>query len=198
MRNFIIAMCILPGAFLMASCNSDKTNGQEATEAVATTGEPVIGGDSVLTNEHKELFDHIARHNLFSVTLGRIAAQRGASEDVKQYGQQQVDWYTSKQQELNEMARTYQVKIEQDVYKDYQDDVDEVTNAKQENFDEEYWENVIDAQKELLDKYEGVIDEADEAEHASAFSIWARSSMKELRAQMEQAMTFDKRRRDRI
>ena len=198
MRNFIIAVCLLPGTFLMASCNSDNTNNQEATEAVATPGEPVIGGDSVLTDEHKKLFDDIARHNLFSVTLGRIAAERGVSEDVRQYGQQQVDWYKTKQQELNEMARTYQVTIEQNVYKDYQDDVDDVTNAKQENFDEEYWENIIDAQKELLDRYDDVIKDVDEAEHASAFSIWARRSMKELRAQMEQAMALDKQRRDRI
>lgn len=198
MRNFIIAACLLPGTFLMVSCNSDNTNNKEATEAVATPGEPVIGGDSVLTDEHRELFDNIARHNLFSITLGRIAAERGVSEDVRQYGQQQAEWYKTKQQELNEMAQTYQATIEQDVYKDYQDDVDEVTNAKRENFDEEYWENVIDAQRELLDKYEDVINEVEEAEHASAFTIWARSSMKELRAQMEQAMTFDKRRRDRI
>lgn len=198
MKKLILPICLLSGTLLVASCNSENSNENtgQAQEAVATTGEPVIGGDSILNDDQKNLFEHIARHNMLQMELGRLAAQRGTSDDVKQYGQQMVDFHTTKQQELQEMAQAYQVTMEQGLDEDYRDDVDEVQKAKPENFDEEYWENVTDSQKALLDEYDSALKDAMESD-ASAFVIWARKSMKELRAQMEQAITFDKRRRDR-
>lgn len=196
MRKFIVTACLFAGTFMVASCGSDNTNEDQATEAVATPGEPAIGGDSVLNDNQRELFNDIARHTLLQIELGKLASKRGVSTDVKDYAQRMVDLYTKKHQEFQEMAQTYQITLEEGIYEDYRDDVDDVTNAKQEEFDEQYWENVIDAQKDLLGEYDDVLKDKEETD-ASAFTLWARNSMKELRAHMEQAMTFDKRLRDR-
>lgn len=176
--------------FLVASCNTENNQTEETTASTETTGTPVIGGDSTLTDDQRQLFEQVARHNLFQIELGKLAAERGVTDDVKQYGQQMVDFHTSKQQELQEMSQMYAITLEPTLNEDYRDDLEEVTKAEQGKFDEEYWENVTDAQEDLLEEYDDVVSKISE-EDASAFPLWARPAMKELRAQMEQAMAFE-------
>lgn len=188
MRNILIATYCLSGILLLAACGSENNQTEETTATnTETTGTPVVGGDSTLTDEQRNLFEQIARHNQFQIELGRLAAERGVSDDVKQYGQRMVDLQTTKQQEIQEMAQTFGITLEQGINEDLRDDIDEVTKAEQGKFDETYWENVTDAQEDLLGEYDNVLKSVDETD-AGPFYIWARPSMKELRAQMEQAM----------
>ena len=190
MRHLLLSMLCFTGICLTTSCGSDNNQTQENTETTASTdtiGTAVIGGDSTLTDDQRSLFEHIARHTSLQVELGKLAAQKGTSDAVKQYGTQMQEMYTTRQKELQEMAQSYNLTLNQEIDENYRDDVEAVTSAEKDKFDEKYWDTIIDAQQDLLKEYDDVLKEVDKSE-PTAFYVWAQTSMKELRAQMEQAM----------
>ena len=187
MKKTIIAAACLAGVLGFASCDSG-TGEQQATEA---TGTPTAAeADSTLTEDEQELLAFAARNNMLQIELGKIAAQKASTDELKQYGQQLVDWHTANQQDLQELAQEYGVALPQQMETEQLEYIEEIRDAKAEEFDAEYWESVAKAQREAIDEYDDNLKDLDEAD-VSAFSLWMRNAQKELQAQMEQAKAFE-------
>ena len=187
MKKMTIAAACLVGMLSFASCNSGSSD-QQNTE---TTGTPVVAEtDSTLSEDKQELLAFAARNNMLQIEMGKIAAQQGTTDNIKQYGQQLTDWYTTKQQELQDLAQQYNVTLPQQMEEDQTQYLEEVRNTKGENFNEKYWDSMADAQQEAIDKYDGALNDVENAA-GNAFSLWARNTQKELQAQMEQAKSAE-------
>ena len=111
-----------------------------------------------------------------------------STDGVKQYGQKLVNFYTNKQEELQEVAQHYGATLPQQMEEDQLEKVDEVRKAKGKEFDEKYLDTVADAQKKVVGEFDDNLRDVEDT-NASAFSIWAREAKKEIRAQMDQAMS---------
>ncbi|MFD1188751.1 DUF4142 domain-containing protein [Pontibacter rugosus] len=186
MKKLMMIGCCLAGTLAFTSCGSGEGN----TEATNQTGTPTVAGvDSTITDENKELLAFAARNNMLQIELGRMATTKGNSENARTYGQQLTDWYTTKQQELQELAQQYGVNVPQQLESDQQEHLEEARNADANEFDKEYWESVTKAQQDAIDQFESNLNDVEEAD-ATAFTLWARNTSKELRAQMEQAKAY--------
>ncbi|WP_179223029.1 DUF4142 domain-containing protein [Pontibacter ummariensis] len=171
-----------------ASCNSGTEEQQEDIDAIDTA--TVAGLDETLPAEKQELLVFAARNNMLQIELGEIAVERGVTENVRVFGQQLIDWYTSKQVELQELAAQYDVALPQELEQAQLQHIEEIRGIEESEFDDEYWDSVIAAQKDAIDEYEDSLNDVDEA-NASAFSLWARNTLKELHAQLIQAEAFE-------
>ena len=187
MKKTIIAAACFAGVLGFASCDSG-TGERQATEATGTPTAAEV--DSTLTEDEQELLAFAARNNMLQIELGKIAAQKASTDELKQYGQQLVDWHTTNQQELQELAQEYGVALPQQMETEQLEYIEEIRDAKAEEFDAEYWESVAKAQREAIDEYDDNLKDLDEAD-VSAFSLWMRNAQKELQAQMEQAKAFE-------
>lgn len=185
MKGTLKAIGCMALVLLLASCDSGTEN--ETTDAtdIAT----VAGVDTDITEENKELLAYAARNNMLQIELGRLAIAQGTSDNVKAFGQDLVDWYTTKQQELQELAQQYNVTLPQQLENEQTEHLEEIRGAEAGEFDEEYWESVVNAQKEAIDQYDDELNEVTEAD-ATAFTLWARNTVKELRAQLTQAEAY--------
>ncbi|WP_162055611.1 DUF4142 domain-containing protein [Pontibacter pamirensis] len=186
MKKMIIAVAFLGGAFTFASCDSG-TNEQQDTTA---TGTPVVAPDTAITEEKQDLMVYAARNNMLQMELGRLATEHGNTEGVRVYGQRLVDWYSDKQAELRELAQRYNVTLPLELNEDQAEHVEELRNTAVTEFDAKYWEELADAQQKAIDEFEDALNDVEEA-NATSFSLWARNTMKELQAQMEQAKSQD-------
>lgn len=184
MKKITMAAAFLAGMISFASCNS----GADEQQNTAATGTPVVAPDSTITEKNQELLAFAARHNMMQIELGQLASQQGSTDIVKQYGQKLVDFYTNKQEELQEVAQHYGATLPQQMEEDQLEKVDEVRKAKGKEFDEKYLDTVADAQKKAVGEFDDNLRDVEDT-NASAFSIWARDAQKEIRAQMEQAMS---------
>ncbi|MBB6610882.1 DUF4142 domain-containing protein [Pontibacter sp. Tf4] len=202
MKRILIAAFTV-SAFTWASCSSDNnTNQQETadTEAATTTDEQsatVAGTDSTLTEDQEQLMQTIAQHSLLQVELGKLAAAKGTTDDVKQYGQEMVQAYTTQLNELQKVAQTYHKDLNVTLGDDYRKYAEDLGKKQGVDFDKEYWKNITDAQKKALDDYDDHLKKITEAD-ATAFGTWARTSGKELRARYEQALAQEQQLDNRL
>ncbi|GHA75980.1 DUF4142 domain-containing protein [Pontibacter akesuensis] len=186
MRRITIALWCFSGAIAFSSCGSGEGNTEAGTENGTAT---VAGTDSTITDQNKELLAFAAQNAMLQVQLGQMAAKQGATDNVKAYGQQLVDWYNTKQKEVQDLSQQYGVTLPQQLESEQTEYLEEIRTAEANKFDEKYWESVIDAQKDAIEKFEDNLNDV-EAADATAFTLWARNSEKELRAQMEQALAY--------
>lgn len=180
------------GTVAFAACDSgthtqehDKTTAAEADTASTATA----ATDAALSNEKREFMGYAYNTSNLQVEMGKLAEERGRSEQVKQFGKRMVDLHGKKQKELREMSQQYGVTLPQTMTSDQTVRVQELRDTKPENFDKVYWDNVIDVHKEALDEFERSVKDIAPTD-TTAFSLWALNTTKEIRAQMEEAMRF--------
>lgn len=196
MKRILLAAFVL-AATTLASCSSDNNAEQQDTTATTTTEPATTAIDTTLTDNKKQLMQTIAQHTMLQMELGKIAAAKGTTDDVKQYGQEMAQAYTKQQEELQKVAQEYSVTIDTTLNEDYRKYLEDLNKKSGTDFDKEYWKNVTDAQKKTLDEYDDVLKDVTEAD-ATAFAIWARTSGKELRARYEQALAFEQQLDNRL
>ncbi|TXK52099.1 DUF4142 domain-containing protein [Pontibacter qinzhouensis] len=188
MRKYILIASAVFGTFAFAACDSGTTTEQQTT-STGEVNEAVAGDTEALTEEKKELIPFMARASLMQIEMGRLAAEKGQSDQVRQYGQQMAELYSSKKDELRDFASSYGVSVPETLHEDQQEEVKKLRETKPEDFDMAYWDEAIDAHKDAIDEFGSTLKSEDEA-LANPFSVWARNTEKEKRAQMEQAMRF--------
>lgn len=75
---------------------------------------------------------------LAEVELGKLAADKSSSEDVKSFGQKMVEDHTKLNEEMAEVADSIGLKLPRKMDKDAQAEYDKLSSMSGEEFDKEY------------------------------------------------------------
>ncbi|MCC9168507.1 DUF4142 domain-containing protein [Pontibacter harenae] len=185
MRNYIASACLVAGLFMFASCNSGS-NQQEEGAAAGT--EAVVAPDSALTEDNKELFEYAYSASMLQSELGKLAAEKGQSANVQQYGQQMSDLYSTKMQELQGLSQEYSVSVPQSMKDNHSEMLQKLRDTDVNEFDKTYLDEVADAHKDAIGEFDSALNSLEETSTGTSFSIWARNTRKEMQAHMEEAM----------
>lgn len=187
MRNLWMAAALLCGTLAFTSCDS---NTQETdTSNIDPELNAQAMADNTLTDEKREFMGYAYNISNQQVELGKLAAEKGISPRVKDYGQQMVDLYSKKIEELQEMSQQYNVTLPQAMTDEQSGRVQELRDKELNEFDRTYWDTVVDAHKDAMDEFDDNVKDIEETDNTT-FNIWARNTSKEIRAQMENAMGF--------
>lgn len=196
----LLTIALLLSVTTWLSCTPDKkTEETEIAEEVTTQEQEATTTetDTTLTDSKKELMQTLAQFGMMQVELGKLASEKGTSNEVKQNGREMTQLYTTKQKELQELAQTYNLTLNTTLNEDHRKHLEDLKQEKPVNFDKKYWEALTSAQKETLGDYEDVLKDITEAD-TTGFGIWARTSEKELRAQYEQALAQQQQQKNNL
>lgn len=116
--------------------NSNSTQ-NENRSANRNTGGATGMPAGMNSQDHKFVMD-AAMGGLLEVELGRVAAQRGMSEAVKQFGQRMVDDHSKANQELMSLASTKGMSLPTALDDKHQKDVTKLSAMSGDEFDRAY------------------------------------------------------------
>src|SRR5262245_61056811 len=120
---------------LMAGCNkSSRTSSTiENREAgsTGTAGSDVSGGDRNFVNDQLS-------GGMAEVDLAKIAKDRAANADVKQYAQMMIDDHTKAADQLKRIAATYSIPVDAKIDDKETTLMDKLSKLKGSDFDKEY------------------------------------------------------------
>jgi len=83
---------------------------------------------------------YAARDGLFHVEAGKLAAQRGSSEDVKKFGQHAIEHHSQINDELMQLAKTKGVTLPKAMDKKERESIDKLAKLTGPAFDKAYIE----------------------------------------------------------
>lgn len=184
-----MAATLALGTFAFASCSSDTQETATTTTNVGTEVETAVAADTALTEEKREFLGKAHSITTQQVELSKLALEKGTNDQVRDYAQQMLDIYNKKLGELQEISTKYKAPLPQQMEEKHAERVQELRDAKSEDFNRSYWDTVVEAHKDALDEFEENVKDIEVTDNTT-FNLWARNTGKEIRAQMENAMRF--------
>ncbi len=137
---------------LMAAC-ADSSNSN--THSNVNAGNANSGAvSSAPSSSDREFMMKAAIGGMEEVELGRLATQKAASPDVKQFGQRMVDDHSKANSELMGLAARKAVSLPTALDKQHQDDVDKLSKLSGAAFDREYMSMMVKDHQEDVAEFE--------------------------------------------
>jgi putative membrane protein len=136
----------------MAACaDSSNSNTHSNTNSTLANSNANMAG---LSAGDRDFMTKAAIGGMEEVELGRMAAQKGASNDVKQFGQRMVDDHSRANTELMSLASQKNVTLPTTLDQQHQDDVDRLTKLSGAAFDREYMTMMVKDHVEDVSEFE--------------------------------------------
>ena len=98
------------------------------------------GANGTTTNKvnDKKFVKDAAMGGMAEVELGKLATQKAANEDVKQFGQRMIDDHTKANDQLKEVASKDNIQVPATLDKKYQEQIDKLSKLSGAAFDKAY------------------------------------------------------------
>jgi len=90
---------------------------------------------------------------LAEVNLGRIAAERGSSAEVKRFGQHMVEDHTKANKELIELANKKGWKVAAQMERPHQEAAEKLTKLEGADFDRQFMSQMVKDHEEAVDLF---------------------------------------------
>lgn len=168
-KKIVIAALVALGMFTASGCASpnrqDQTttgqgqstagNNQPATDqgqSPAGNNQPATGQGQSATEQNQngerlsdqQFVTKAAQGGMAEVQLGQLAAQRAASNDVKQFGQRMVKDHTQANNQLKQLAQQKGITPPQDMGDEHKATMARLSNLSGAEFDREYMNHMVE------------------------------------------------------
>lgn len=164
----------LVAALALAACGDTvRTDTRDATGTSGTSADL----DRGWINDQLEDGDR-------EVRLGRLAHEKGASEDVRAYGNMMVEHHTMAGTELKQVATRHEITPETDDRDENQRDFDRLSALTGDVFDRAYLDAMVDDHEDAVDEIEDKVNDNDE--HAD-LKGWATRTLPVVKQHLEKA-----------
>jgi putative membrane protein len=113
-----------------------------------------------------DFVQNAAMSDMYEVQAGKLAAQKGQSDAVKQFAQQMVDAHTKTTEELTGIVKAKSIKVDLPTSLDstHQKLIDELNSAAAQDFDKTYADQQVDAHKKAVGLFKKYAAKGDDAE----------------------------------
>jgi putative membrane protein len=107
-----------------------------------------------------------AMSDMYEVQAGKLAAEKGQSDAVKQFAQQMVDAHTKTTEELTGIVKTKNIKVDLPANLDakHQKLIDDLNSASAQDFDKTYAKQQVDAHQEAVNLFKKYASQGDDAD----------------------------------
>jgi putative membrane protein len=152
----LLALVVTAGASHAQNSNSGTTDNTNAGGSRnANAGNHNAGGHGSLRATRDSRFVMFAAMGgMAEVELGRLAAQKGASEDVRQFGQRMVDDHTKSNEELMSVVSPKGIRPPTTLDAKHQAAVRKLSALSGERFDREYARMMVGDHKKTVAEFQ--------------------------------------------
>ena len=133
-----------------ANSNTSDANANRSQDRNANTG----GGMAGMSSQDHKFVMETAMGGLKEVELGRVAAQQGATDAVKQFGQRMVDDHTNANTELMTLATSKGMTLPAELDEKHRADVTKLSSMTGAAFDRAYAKMMVNDHKKKVDNFE--------------------------------------------
>lgn len=150
MKLPIIAACI--SALILVGCahQREESAGAGGPGVVSETGQ----SGSYLGDQEQTFLKESSQAGLMEVQMGRLAAQKGQSSQVRQLGQKLVQDHSKANQELKLLAAQKQIVLPTDLKTEHQAMISHLKSLEGAEFDEAFKKHALEHHQEDVQKFQ--------------------------------------------
>ena len=155
-------LIISASLFGMASCNQEQGAVEEAQEINEQRVEDTAVEEQV--DEVSEFMTQAASSGMLEVEAGRLAQEKGQSQEVKNYGQMMVTDHTKANDQLKTLAAQQNITLPDSMSQQHMDQLQSLRDKSGAEFDQEYADLMVSSHEEAVSLFEDASDNLEDAE----------------------------------
>jgi putative membrane protein len=132
-------------AVLTFACNVENRNSTDDSATVGTTGAAVSAGD-------REFVEQTMAGGMAEIELGRLAVERSANAEVKQFAEMLVKDHSTAGEEMKQIAMRHSIPMPTAVDERHQELKSKLSNLKGTEFDREYMNAMVEGHEDVVDR----------------------------------------------
>lgn len=164
------------------SCGDTR---KDSTEMAEDQNEETVSDKA---EDDAEFAVEAADGGMMEVELGKLAASKATSPEVKKFGQMMVDDHTKANNELKALAQQKNITLPAVVGNEHQRKIDDLRGKTGADFDRDYIDLMVKDHKDDIDEFEDEAQGGNDAELKS----WASSKVPTLRHHLQEAERIQK------
>lgn len=137
----------------------------------------------------KEFVTKAALGGLMEVQLGQMAADKGTSQEVKDFGKRMVADHGKANDELKALAQKKNMTLPTELDKKHKEKVDKLTKASGADFDKQYMRHMVKAHAKDVTQFQNAAKSLKDPD----LKAWATKTLPALEEHMQQATALAKK-----
>lgn len=156
MKRMGILSIACMAAITIGCSNNNRADVRDNNDAgtVGTTG----ATSNEVSNGDRDWVNDVAVASMAEVELGKMAADRGLSADVKKFGQMMVADHTRASDELKQATSRFNIAPPPGMDDKHRDLYEKLSKLQGNEFDREYMSAMVDGHEDVNDKLESRVD----------------------------------------
>ena len=122
--------------------------------SLAISAETKSDRGSKLSDDDAEFVKEAAAGGMAEVELGKVAAEKGSSKQVKDFGQRMQKDHTKANAELKKLAGNKGVQLPTELDRKHKSASERLAKLSGDEFDREYMRTMVDDHKQTLEKFQ--------------------------------------------
>jgi putative membrane protein len=171
----IAAAVTFPSGFALAASGSTKAESSRESKSKLPSGE-------------ERFMKEAASGGLMEVELGKVAAEKGSHQRVKEFGKRMQADHSKANAQLKKIASSKGVELPTEASGEHKSTMDKLTKLSGAEFDREYMEAMVDDHKEDIEKFQTQADKGKDPE----VKKFASESLPILKKHLELAQSTEK------
>ncbi|GAB4017559.1 DUF4142 domain-containing protein [Spirosoma sp. KCTC 42546] len=159
MKKISLALLLAVSTLSFQACSSKKTENTDSVENAEKSNDSKEDAGTGQTEDTNEFAVKAANGGMLEVELGRLAQEKAASKDVKDFGAMMVKDHSKANEELKSIAATQNITLPSTLGEDAQKHVNDMAKLSGTEFDKKYVSMMVDDHKEDIDEFKKAVDE---------------------------------------
>lgn len=190
MKKVSLILLLAVSTLSFQACSSKKTEGTDSVENAEKSNDAKEDDGTGQTEDTNEFAVKAANGGMLEVELGRLAEEKAASKDVKDFGAMMVKDHSKANEELKTIAATQNITLPSTLGEDEQKHVNEMAKLSGADFDKKYVSMMVDDHKEDIDEFKKA---AEDEKTNPAVKDFATKTLPTLQKHMDAINAIDKK-----
>jgi putative membrane protein len=108
---------------------------------------------NTIASGDRKFLEKAAQDGLAEVQLGKLAAEKAASEDVKKFAQKMVDDHSKANEQLKQIAASKGVNLPTELDRSHQREMERLSKLSGPDFDREYMKHMVSDHKKDVSEF---------------------------------------------
>lgn len=153
MKKVSLLLLLAVSTLSFQACSSKKTETTDSVETADSTNEAKADAGMGESENTSEFAVKAANGGMLEVELGRMAQEKGMSQDVKDFGAMMVKDHSKANDELKSIATLKNITLPTTLGEDEQKHVNDMAKLSGKEFDKKYVSMMVDDHKEDIDLF---------------------------------------------
>jgi len=188
MKKISLCLMVALSACTFQACNENKRNSDDSVENANDANDLKEQAGSGEKDDENDFAVKAANGGMFEMELAKMAQEKAASKDVKEFAAMILTDHMAASEELKAIAAKKNITLPTTLGKDEQEDVDEMAKLTGAEFDKKY----VDAMVEDHEKDVKLFQEASIAGQDPDLKQFAGKTLPTLQKHLERITTIDK------